>query len=233
MDDDSGDIAGISALADPVRRRVYRYVCEQPAPVSRDQAAGALGMPRHQAAFHLDRLEDAGLLTTSYARLTGRVGPGAGRPAKVYQRRAEEIAVSLPARQYPLAGQILAGAVEQALDGSTPLAEALTRTAARRGQELANSARDEGTPLDTARAALATLGYEPRVEDGSLVLANCPFHSLAQEHTALVCGLNHTLLEGLSATIGGLRATLEPAPGRCCVVLHATGDGPAPGARPV
>lgn len=221
MDDISGNIDGISALADPVRRRVYSYVCEQSAAVGRDQAAEALGLPRHQAAFHLDRLADAGLLSSSYVRLTGRAGPGAGRPAKVYRRRAEEIAVSLPARQYPLAGQILAGAVEQALAGSLPLAEALSRTATSRGEELAGSASDEGLPLETARSALRTLGYEPRLEEGTLVLANCPFHSLAQAHTVLVCGMNQALLQGFSASVGGLRASLEPAPGRCCVVLRA------------
>lgn len=36
---------------------------------------------RALAAFHLDRLVKAGLLETEYRRLSGRTGPGAGRPA--------------------------------------------------------------------------------------------------------------------------------------------------------
>ncbi|EUA54444.1 helix-turn-helix domain protein [Mycobacterium xenopi 4042] len=72
------DAAGIGALADPVRHRLYEFVCSQPEPVSRDQAADATGVARHQAKFHLDRLEAEGLLESAYARLTGRSGPGAG-----------------------------------------------------------------------------------------------------------------------------------------------------------
>jgi predicted ArsR family transcriptional regulator len=219
------DIEGISALADPVRRDVYRYVCEQPAPVSRDQAACALGLPKHQASFHLDRLETAGLLTSTYARLTGRTGPGAGRPAKVYQRRPDEIAVSLPDRQYVLAGEILASAVDEAIRGGTSVRDALETAAAGRGEDVARSTEPQGSPLETATSAVRTLGYEPRIVDDRVVMANCPFHALTREHPALVCGMNHALLAGLCGSLGGLTAVLEPGDGRCCVVI-------APGAEP-
>ena len=94
------DAAGIGALADPVRRQLYQFACAQPAPVSRDQAADAVGIPHHQAKFHLDRLTAEGLLETGYARLTGRSGPGAGRTSKLYRRAHRDIAVSLPQREY-------------------------------------------------------------------------------------------------------------------------------------
>ncbi len=76
----------VAALADPLRRALYRYVAEQPGAVSRDQAAEGVEVPRHTAKFHLDRLVDAGLLVAEFRRLTGRTGPGAGRPAKLYRR---------------------------------------------------------------------------------------------------------------------------------------------------
>ena len=65
-------------------------------PLSRDEAASALGISRELAAFHLDRLLRAGLLEAEYRRLGGRTGPGAGRPAKLYRRSSREIAISLP-----------------------------------------------------------------------------------------------------------------------------------------
>lgn len=142
MDGSIRDIEGISALVDPVRRDLYRYVSEQPAPVGRDQAASALGLSRHQASFHLDRLERAGLLESGYLRLTGRTGPGAGRPAKVYSRRADEIAVSLPERQYELAGEILACAVDESIAEGSPVRETVEAAATRRGVALA-----EATPV--------------------------------------------------------------------------------------
>jgi predicted ArsR family transcriptional regulator len=68
-------------------------------------------------------------------------------------------------------------------------------------------------------------GFEPRAEDGAVSLANCPFHSLAREHTALVCGMNLALLDGLLESLPGtgLTARLAPDPGRCCVRLEPAG----------
>jgi predicted ArsR family transcriptional regulator len=220
MNDEVRSIEGISALADPVRRDVYRYVCEQRTPVSRDQAASALGLSRHQASSHLDRLAKAGLLASSFARLTGRTGPGAGRPAKVYQRRPEEIAVSLPNRQYALAGEILTCAVDEAIRDEVPIAAALAAAATRRGAGLAASADAGTTPIETATAVARTLGYEPRLHDGRVVLANCPFHALVTDHVEVVCRMNHALLGGVCDQLGGLTAVLEPGDGRCCVLIE-------------
>lgn len=212
--------AGIGALADGVRRRLYDYVCAQDEPVGRDQAAQALGLPRHQAKFHLDRLEETGLLSSEYLRLSGRTGPGAGRPAKVYRRAAEEIAVSLPPREYLLAGDLMARAISRSTATGGPVAEALTEVARDHGRQMADEASGSGTPIETAERVLARHGYEPRAADGCLSMANCPFHMLMTEHTALVCGLNLDLLEGFCEGVGGLGARLEPEPGRCCVVLR-------------
>src|ERR671917_186479 len=131
------DVAGISSLADPVRRQLYRFVCSQAEPVSRDQAAAAVGIPRHQAKFHLDRLEGEGLLQSDYVRLTGRTGPGAGRPAKRYRRGSRELSVTLPPREYDLAGHIMAEAITDHASAATPIAEALTEAAAAHGRAIA------------------------------------------------------------------------------------------------
>ena len=102
-DDFAAQVAGVSALADPVRRSLYRFVVAQPEPVSRDQAAAGLQLPRHTAKFHLDRLVEEGLLETEFRRLSGRRGPGAGRPAKLYRRGSRQVAVSVPERRYDVA----------------------------------------------------------------------------------------------------------------------------------
>src|SRR4051812_6318579 len=112
--DRSARVAAVAALAEPTRRRLYDHVVRQPAPVSRDDAAAALGVPRATTAFHLDRLVADGLLEVSFERRTGRSGPGAGRPAKVYRRAACAVELSLPERRYDLAGELLAGALEEA-----------------------------------------------------------------------------------------------------------------------
>src|SRR3954453_6122697 len=113
-EDFDGQVAAVGALADPARRALYRFVSAAENPVSRDQAAAGVGLARHTVKFHLDRLVDDGLLEAEDRRLSGRRGPGAGRPAKLYRRAARQFAVTLPERHYDLAGRVLAAAVESA-----------------------------------------------------------------------------------------------------------------------
>ena len=102
------DVAGIAALNEPARRDLYLFVVGQAESVSRDQAADGVGVARHTAKFHLDKLVEDGLLDTEFKRLTGRQGPGAGRPTKLYMRSATQFEVSLPERHYDLAGRLMA-----------------------------------------------------------------------------------------------------------------------------
>src|SRR5690349_22526501 len=89
-------IGAVAALGEPVRLALYQYVIEH-GEAGRDEAARATRISRALAAFHLDRLVAEGLLTASYRRRSGRTGPGAGRPAKVY--RSEEHTSELQSRR--------------------------------------------------------------------------------------------------------------------------------------
>jgi predicted ArsR family transcriptional regulator len=137
-------ISVIATLDEPTRRRLYDYVVHQSAPVSRDDAAAALELPRTTAAFHLDRLADGGLFDVVYQRLTGltgRTGPGAGRPAKLYQRSHHHLAVSLPQRHYDLAGRLLSSALEHAERSGDSPRVSLDQRAYQLGRELGETAR--------------------------------------------------------------------------------------------
>ena len=221
-------IAGVASLAEPQRRALYRFVVSRDGAVSKDEAAAAMGVARSVAAFHLDRLVADGLLTTEYRRLSGRQGPGAGRPAKLYRRAEGELSVSLPARHYDLAARLLAAAVDEATQIGTPVAAALTRIATERGRRLGERAREVAgrrpsrrTLLDATLGVLGEQGYEPRLNGDEVVLANCPFHALVDEQRDLVCGMNHDLLGGMAAAVGDnlLAARLEPSEANCCVRL--------------
>lgn len=206
----------VGALADPTRRALYEYVVGQPQPVGREATAAALRLPAHTVKFHLDRLVEAGLLVTEYRRLTGRTGPGAGRPSKLYRRAEAEVVISLPDRRYDLVGHILAAGVEAAAGGEV-LSDAIARAAAEKGRTIGTEAAPGDVPAFVR--VLADQGFEPRVEDDVVLLVNCPFHALAQAHTALVCGLNQSFVQGVADGIGctGVTACLEPEEGRCCV----------------
>ncbi len=218
-------VQAVAALEEPTRRRLYEYVVGRPEPVSRDDAANALGLPRTTAAFHLDKLTEEGLLATCYERRTGRTGPGAGRPAKLYHRSDREIEISLPERQYAVAGRLLAAAVEDAeTTGSSPR-DAVNRRAREYGEALGRAAG--GAPLTEI---LAAHGFEPRPDKDGIALANCPFQRIAKEQPQLVCGMNLHLLAGLVSTLDiPYEARLVPTPGHCCVRLVPAGLSSAGG----
>lgn len=229
MDHLGTQAAGIGTLADDTRRTLYEYVSEQPEPVGREQAATAMGLALHNVSFHLDRLVAEGLLEVEYRRLTGKTGPGAGRPSKLYRRASREFAVSLPPRRYDLVGDILAAAVTRAVEGM-PLAQALHECAHHEGLSVGRVVEGLDRPgsLPALAQVLRGQGFEPQVRDDEVMLSNCPFDALAQKHTALVCGLNQAFVQGVADGLAAdVTACLEPEPGRCCVKARAaTGAAP-------
>src|SRR5262245_24736928 len=229
MDREEQRLALVCGLDDPVRRRLYDYVSASVQPVGRDEAAAATGIGRPLVAYHLDRLVRLGLLTADYRRPGGRTGPGAGRPAKVYARSGSEFAVTAPPREYELAARLLAEAVESEQSGSA--LAGLRRAAREHGAQIGRAARggrpaqggQHPSPREIMQATLTGHGFEPVTGAASISLRNCPFHPLAARHRDVVCAMNLALLEGVATGIGGrdLHPVLDPAPGRCCVVVRA------------
>jgi len=234
----SEQIAGIGALAEPARQALYRYVVAQADAVGREEAARATGVALHSAKFHLDKLVEEGLLDVEFRRLSGRQGPGAGRPAKLYLRSDRELAVSLPERHYELAGEVMASAMDDALRDQTPLPVAIRTAAQAHGRSTAESAKS-GKPrsrggvstrsrvaaeLRRTAKALEPLGYEPRIDQQEVCLANCPFDKLAAQHTALICGMNLDFIDGVVEGLDcrNVTPTLAPHEGYCCVRVQAS-----------
>jgi predicted ArsR family transcriptional regulator len=231
----------VAPLAEHVRRSLYLHVIGADDAVGRDAAAAAVGIGRALAAFHLDKLVEAGLLRTEYRRLSGRTGPGAGRPAKLYRRTDTQVDVTLPERRDQLLAGLFATALEaedpaDAADAAGPTRprrnarQALDDAAVAYGRDIGLAARRAaGTGasvherLAAAVSILGSLGYEAVVADGTVTLRNCPFDRVARDHRDLVCGTNTALMDGLVAGLGSarIRARFAPEPGhRCCVLLE-------------
>jgi predicted ArsR family transcriptional regulator len=229
MTKDPTDIDAVALLGEPARRTLYEAVVDATGPISRDEAAGAAGVSRALAAFHLDKLVEAGLLDVEYRRLTGRTGPGAGRPSKLYRRGAREVGVTLPARRYEVPAQLLATALEE-LAGPTP-PDALRSAAHDLGERIGAAARQRSGPRPSRRRLRESLeetlegrGYRPaETPTGEIRLRNCPFHALVQDHRDLVCNMNLALAGGILDGLGDRRlsARLDPQPGQCCVAIAA------------
>jgi len=222
------ELAGVAALADPTRRRLY---ASRPEGVGREEAAEAAGITRSLAAFHLDRLVEEGLLSTEYRRLTGRSGPGAGRPAKIYRRSGRQISRNLPPKNYELLARLMAQAFAGGPEASRT--DVLASAAHHVGAGLGKQARQQAGPrpsrerlLAEAAAVLDDCGFEAVREGGSLCLGNCPCSPLSREFTEVVCRMNLALMEGFSESLRlkGVTPVLAPRPEKCCVVFQ-----PGPG----
>ena len=226
------DIGAIAALHDPQRRRLFQVVHDASGPVTREEAAGAVGISRKLAAFHLDRLVAAGLLVATFDQPAGG-RRGVGRAPKRYRTADVELAVSIPDRNYDLAGEILVDAVASGDDpaGSETTHEAVGRVARDRGRAIGAEARARRRlgrlGPERALAVVAELleehGFEPAVSDEGLIERNCPFHRLARRSPELVCGMNRDFVDGILDGLEArrLRAELAPADGRCCVVVRS------------
>lgn len=232
MDDpQAAAISGVALLDEPVRRALYRYVSTQGDAVGRDQAAAAAHTTRENAAFHLDRLVEGGLLEVSFKRLGGRTGPGAGRPSKLYRRSALQLDVTVPSRRYQLLAELLASAIDAAkgADARREVAKAARSFGRGIGIEARERVRGRATRASLMRAAMTVLdeyGFAPAEGPrGTARLRNCPFDALARTHQQLVCGMNLAFMQGVIAGLDatGLAATLDPQPGLCCIALTPAG----------
>lgn len=218
-------MGALGLLDEPTRRRLYLFVRAAGHPVTRDEAAAHARISRKLAAFHLDRLVDAGLLVPGPVL---RPAPRRrGRARKTYEPSGVALDVSIPPRQYDLAGELLAGAIESCGTRERPAAAA-RRVAYERGRRIGDAARPK-TPskrsLETRELVmLADQGYEPVREYGRIVLRSCPFEAIARTSPELVCGMNQALLAGALRGIGDAdtEAIVAAVPGRCCVELRAT-----------
>jgi predicted ArsR family transcriptional regulator len=192
----------VATLTDASRRALYDFVRRQDHPVAREEAAAATGMSRGLAAFHLDKLVGAGLLTADYAAPADQPR-GRGRTPKVYAPSGDVVVITIPERHYELVADILAEAVSTA--------EEPNRVAHRRGFELGQRDMIGG---------LTALGFDPAPAGDFLVLRNCPFPPLTDRHGPLICGLTRAFFDGVAQSVPGLDAVPAPQPGGCCVALR-------------
>jgi predicted ArsR family transcriptional regulator len=185
--------------------------------------------------FHLDKVVAAGLLDVEHRRLSGRTGPGAGRPSKLYRRGSREVGVSLPDRHYEVPAELLVTALERL---SAPTArDALRSVAHVYGKAIGAAARQRSGPRPSRRRLRSALqdtlearGYEPaQTSSHEIRFRNRPFRALVEDDRDLVCNMNLALADGILDGLGDdqLTARLDPQPGQCCVAISA-GTPPRP-----
>jgi predicted ArsR family transcriptional regulator len=226
---DEQSIRAVAALEDGLRRGMFDFIRRARHPVTRDEAAAAVGISRKLAAFHLDKLVSAGVLQAKYQAVGGI--RKVGRKPKVYEPSDLDIQVSIPARQYDILADILVDAVV-AGDGTEDIRATALRTAGARGRDVGAGERLRLRPgrlgaergLTVTSGILDRCGFDPARETPTCIrLRNCPFHQLAEREPELVCGLNHAFLSGMLTGLeaSSVQAVLDPRAGECCVELRS------------
>lgn len=204
----------LTVLAHPIRRALFAFVCRRDCEVGREEAARALGISKSLAAFHLDKLASEGLLDVGYKRLSGRSGPGAGRPAKIYRRSQREIAVQFPNRNYRLAAEVLLESLAREPARKKAVEAAARRVGSRIGRV---ASADLGRGSDALMAILEEIGFDPEATGRAIILRNCPFSPLAASSRETVCSMCLNLLKGIAEEVGAEAPKAKgPDEGACC-----------------
>jgi predicted ArsR family transcriptional regulator len=177
----------LDAIGESELRDALLYVRGSAHPVTADEAAVALEVHRSVARGRLERLARAGVLETSFARRTGRTGPGAGRPAKLYSAAPEAQALEFPPRRLPalvarLLDEVPADGRERVLRAA---GEDFGRDLARAAGLRPRTRVEDG--LERVCAAVRSLGFQAALDriDGDTALINtptCPLRPLVTEH---------------------------------------------------
>jgi predicted ArsR family transcriptional regulator len=221
---DAADVMAVALLAEPTRQRLYLYLRDRREPVGREEAARHTGVKPRLAAFHLDRMAEAGLLDVGYRRLSGRAGPGAGRPAKVYSVSSRSFSVEIPQTRYALAASMMAtvlAAGGSRADGAESLQGVAASMGESIGEEIRRRARTKGARHEAVERKLTQLGYEPQVQEtGDWTMRNCIFSELSASHRELVCPMNAAFVTGmLTGARLSLRVERQAGKPGCCVRL--------------
>ncbi len=217
----------LDAIGDPELREALSFARSQARPVSADELAVAQGVHRNVARSRLERLVGAGLLAASYERRTGRTGPGAGRPAKVYSVQPELEALEFPVRRY----ESLLGMLVDALPaGRRP--ERLREVGVAFGEELARAAglrstRSVRTGFERMCEAVRGLGYQASVsevtDDGALIATpTCPLRPLVRARPE-AAEIDRGMWQGLAAhALEGVTVDRVQCETRDCLLDHSS-----------
>jgi predicted ArsR family transcriptional regulator len=194
----------LDAVGAPELRDALLYIRSRRGPVCADELAAAQSVHPNVARRRLARLAEAGLLVCRLERRSGRSGPGAGRPARLYSPAPETSAIEFPARPYgELVGLLAAEVPEERLRAAgAELAETLLGDAA--------PEEDLRSGLERVCAAVGRLGFQASLEevagDRALIATpTCPLRPLVvtRPETAAIdrglwCGLVAAAVAGVT-----------------------------------
>ncbi len=184
------DVSGEDALAQPSRARLFALLTELKRAAKTTELAARLDMHPNGVRIHLERLEQAGLV--SRVRVRGH----RGRPPDAWAIAPD----ARPGGERPRAYRDLGRWLARSITEQTTDIEGLERTGREIGRELAPDDADRG--LEAVESTLAALGFAPYVQSRhgdrlTICLGNCPYRDVVRENQAAICALHKGITRGL------------------------------------
>ena len=195
----------------PTRSQVLTLLRDVGEPITAADAARRLGLHANTVRFHLDTLEESGLVTR---RPEERTGPG--RPRLLYSATVAGSAAD--GRSYRFLAEVLTSFFADQVAAPSDAAE---RAGAAWGRFLTEPAPPfqkmaEGSALETLVDNLDRVGFESRPVDDDeglrLEVSHCPFLEVAERHTEVVCSVHLGLMKGMLDQMGAPVAATELLP---------------------
>jgi predicted ArsR family transcriptional regulator len=219
-----------AALASPVRQRVLEMLAGEPAPLTAQQLATTLALHVTTVRFHLEHLEQAGLVVRE-TRHAGR----RGRPSAHYRAVDADPAQAREEMIDALADALAGGAFRAPGTRSAGWSAAdESRAAGRRWAEQLPA--PAGEPREAIVEAFTRLGFDPEPDGDVVRLRSCPFREAARRHPQVVCQVHRGLVEGIAARTGpGTPVDVELAPfvePDACLVRLVPPSSPTPWTDP-
>lgn len=195
-----------AALASPVRRRVIAVLQDATGPLTAAELGAELGLHVTTVRFHLEQLEQAGLV----ARESGRE-PRRGRPSVRYHATAAD---PVGARDH------LIRVLSEAVAGNRSTAADALAAGRRWAEGIDTRVDDAGTAITRE---FTRLGFEPEPDGEVIRLRGCPFRAAAREHPEVICNVHLGLAQRLAdlQTSAGFEVGLLPfvEPELCLLTL--------------
>ncbi len=202
------------ALGDETRLAIYQYL-GQPykIPASIQHLAKRFKIHPNAIRQHLNKLEEAGLISSESLKSTG-----SGRPQRVYKVKGPIHGIELLPRDYKLLCEMLLAFLASSKVSIEEIKAFGRQWGERLVQGKIGKTNVQHHPDEIAQLLMSQFsgwGFEPKLisikdQHIDIRLNNCIFREVVQFHPDLVCPLLHGVLEGmLSPLIGKQHTALE------------------------
>ncbi len=201
-----------TVMSDPTRYDIYRYILSFPDMVTVQDIADQFTIHPNVARLHLNKLEEAGMVTSDYRK----PGSAGGRPAKIYGISDHAVSLNFPPRDFQLLSDILLDALSRLGPDGLRVIKAAGRDYGRQMARKFLNARGldpvtagSGDLLNAFQNLMSHYELQPAIVEDEVdpgfdfKIGYCTFKEVASSHPDLVCQLHRFMILGAAEEFFG------------------------------